>query len=65
MSVYSTINLITKYIYTTFNKDIYVDTISHIIRLKFKNKFKICPGLTLEDKRFQVSINDIENNLNA
>lgn len=65
MSIYPTINQITKFIYGNFNKYIYVDTIRHILYTKFSEKFKNCPGVPLEDKRFQVSIMDIENNLNS
>ena len=47
-------------IYTSVNKYIYVDTIRHILYSKFTDKFKNCPGVPLEDKRCQVSIDDIE-----
>ena len=65
LSIYPTINQITKFIYTTFNKYIYVDTIRHMISIKFSDMFKSCVGIALEDKRFKVSIQDIENNLNT
>ena len=36
------------------------NNISTIIQSKFTDKFKNCPGVPLEDKRCQVSIDDIE-----
>lgn len=65
LSIYPTVNQIAKFIYSTFNKYIYIDTIRHILSSKFAKKYKNCPGIGLEDKRFQVSIANIENNLNA
>ncbi|KAK8866470.1 hypothetical protein M9Y10_009433 [Tritrichomonas musculus] len=59
LSMNPTIIQITKFIYTTFNKYIYVDTIRNLISIKFSDMFKNCVGIALEDKRFNVSIQDI------
>ena len=64
VSYYPTAYRISEFIYNNFHKNFYLDTIRHIIRLKFQKIFKSVTGVPLEDKRFESSITDIENNLN-
>lgn len=63
-SYYPTIYDVERFITNKFKKHLYIDTIRHFIRIKFNDLFKNVPGTPLEDKRFQSSIIQIENNIN-
>lgn len=47
-----------------FNKNMYIDTLRHIIRDKLGHLFKSVIGVGMEQNRLQVKLEDIENNTN-
>ena len=62
--IYPSIDYLSNFILEKFHKNLYSDTVRHIIRKEFANSFKSLPGVPYDDNRFNVNICDIEQNLN-
>ena len=52
------------YIFNPFNKSLYKDTVRHLIRYKYTDKFKNVLGVPMEDNRLNSNIIEIEENIN-
>lgn len=62
--IYPSYDDIIKFINENFRKNLYSDTVRHLIRNNFSSLFKSVLGVPLEDSRLNVNIEDIENNIN-